>query len=730
MGFFDDNFQRERRVEGVAKVTGKGKYAAEYELPDMAYGVLAGSAIAAGTITSLDTSAARQADGVIAIISYFDKVTVPGFATEEKQRESRISFPIFHSNKIHFAGQPIALVVGQSLEEATYAASLLKPVYTREDHQVDFNTARLDSKMEARGTDRGSLNAWNDSAQVVSEEYLVGAEVHNPMEMHATIAHWTGPDQLRLYDKNQGVNNVQQTIARVFEIPKENVFVQAEFVGGGFGSGLRVWPHVVAAAMAARQLNRPVKVVLTRPQMFSLVGHRPESWQMVKIGADANGVFTGMHHQAKNVTSVYETFNENITGIARKIYTLPNLKTEHGLVPLNLGTPTWMRAPGDVTGDYAIECAIDELCYKLGMDPVEVRMKNISVENDPENGKPWSTNFLDECIQQGARMIDWNKRPRQPRQLKDGDWYRGYGMAIGLWNSGRANTSASLLLHPDGTLTVRCAMTDIGTGTGTGMLNIAHDKTGVEKNKIKVELGNSDLPPAPNQGGSIGFASMGGAVSEAAKQLKIKLRDEASKKQNAFANADPEKIILANGQLQFENHRVSLKDFFTAGSNEPILVEASAGPGEERQKYSFCSSAAHFCVVRVNEKTGKVKVERMVCVADGGKIINPQAAANQITGAMAGGVGMALMEEQHADQNLGRLIGNDLAGYHFAVNADVPQCEYAFIGKPDPNISAVGSKGLGEVGIVGVAPAIANAIYNAIGKRVRHLPITPDKIIA
>ncbi|UIR56848.1 xanthine dehydrogenase family protein molybdopterin-binding subunit [Sphingobacterium sp. SRCM116780] len=722
----------EGRVEAVDKVTGRGKYAAEYEVENMCYAVLVGSTIPSGTITAIDLTKAQQVKGVVDFVTHLHKPDVPGFATESLIKESRFGLPIFHTNKIYFKGQPIVLVIAETLEEATFAASLVEVQYQSESFQVDFDAVHPTIPLQEAGKERGLIDAWKDAQHVVEEEYTIKAEVHNPMEMHATLAHWIGEDRLKLYDKTQGVNNVQQVIAPLFKLKKENVEVVSEFVGGGFGSGLRVWPHVLASIMAAKQVKRPVKLMLTRPQMFIGTGYRPASWQKIKIGADNSGKFLGIFHQAKNETSLYERFSDQITRIARLIYNFDNLKTEDALVPLNLNAATWMRGPGDCTGDFAIECAIDELSYQLKMDPLAIRLKNIASSHHPDNKLPWSSNHLKECMEIGATRIQWNDRNSAPNATKEGDWRIGYGMAVGMWNAGRNKTSAAIVMKKDGTITIQTAMTDIGTGTGTGMKNVAHEATGIPKDLIKIELGNSNLPPAPSQGGSTGMSSVSGAVVEASNALKLKLAEYAALTNPKFKNLSPDDILLSEKGISLKKitgETVSYADLWAKNKLDTIVVDATSGPGEERKKYAFCSSAAHFCQVRVNIKTGKVKIEKMVCVADGGKIVNEKAAANQMSGAAIGGIGMALMEEKLLDPKSGGLIGDDLAGYHFPVNADAPIIDVSFIGKADPYINPTGAKGLGEVGIIGTAAAIANAIYHATGKRIRNLPITPDKIL-
>ncbi len=722
----------EGRVEGVAKVTGRGKYAAEYEVKNMCYAVLVTSTVPAGKINSINVDKARQVEGVLDVVTHQSKPNVPGLSTEQKIKDSKFGLPIFHTDTIYYKGQPIAMVIAETLEDATFAATLIETDYQKDHFKVDFDSARDSVALKPEGKERGNLSSWQNSAFVLNQEYTIKADVHNPMEMHATIAQWTGDNHLRLYDKNQGVNGVQKTFSKLFEIPESNIEVFSEFVGGGFGSGLRVWPHALASAMAAKQVSRPVKLMLTRPQMFAATGYRPASWQRIQLGADHSGTLTGILHQAKNETSLYENFNDGITRVTRLIYTLPNLKTEAATVPLNLSTPTWMRGPGDCTGVFALESAMDELAYQLKMDPVQLRLKNISLEKHPDSNLPWSTHFLDECIQKGAQMIGWKSRKSTPKSSLNGDWYTGYGMAVGMWNAGRREAKAAIIFDKTGAMVIQTAMTDIGTGTGTGMQNIAHEITDIAKDKITIELGNSNLPPAPSQGGSTGLSSVSGAVYEASKQIRQKLAEYAGIANEDFKNMNPDHLILSDKHISLKSNSsatVSYSELFEKNNLQHIRVDVSSKPGSEREKFAFASSAAHFCKVKVNRRTGQVKVERLAVVADGGTIINSQAAANQMSGAAVGGIGMTLMEENQIDRKLGTVIGNDLAAYHFAVNADAPIIDVDFIHKPDPNINPSGAKGLGEVGIIGTAPAIANAIYNATGVRMRELPITPDKIL-
>jgi len=718
----------EGRVEGVFKVTGKGKYAAEYSVEGMCYGVMVGSSIASGKLIKVFTEEALMVKGVIDVLHVGNKPTVPAWKDAEKALDARLGLPVLHTDKIFFHQQPIALVVAETLEDAQYAASLVYATYEKSEFEVDFFSKYPSIPLKENAQERGSRANWAQAPYQVEQEYTIQGEVHHPMEPHATIAHWTA-QKLTLYDKNQGVNMVQNTLGRLFNIPPKQIEVTSPFVGGGFGSGLRVWPHTPSAVMASIHTKRPVKVVLTRQQMFTGVGYRPPSWQRVKLAANENGVFQGLVHESKHGTSQYEQFNENITKISRLIYAIPNVYTASALVPLHLSTPTWMRGPGDGSGAFALESAIDELSYRLKMDPVEIRLKNISSEVNPDNKLPWSTHFLKECLEMGAEKIGWKNRNPLPGSTTEGDWRIGYGVGVGMWNAGRSTASAALEWHTDGTITILTAMTDIGTGTGTAIQEIAHLELGLPKGLIKVELGSSLFPPAPSQGGSTGLSTISGAIVEVCRAFQTKLKERAQEKNSAFDQVEPKDIRIDQNSVWIHanpQQKVPLAQLRGASGSDLVQVEAKSGPGAERNKFAFCSSAAHFCLVRVHKITGKIKVDRMVSVADGGKIVNAMAAANQISGAAIGGIGMALLEEFKLDHRSGAIVAADFAGYHFAVQADAPLIDVSFIGKPDPNINPTGAKGLGEVGIIGCAAALSNAVYHATGRRMRNLPMTPE----
>lgn len=740
MGFFDEQYTpyADDRVDGKQKVTGAAKFAAEFSLNNMAYGVLVGSAIARGKITAINTTSAKKAPGVLAVITHDNVEKIPAFADAQKAKDLDLGLRIFHTDEIFSNGQPIALVVADTLEQAQHAALMVTATYTNETAVTDFEAAMPNAKKPENSWNpditRGDAEAWKKAPVQVENEYHIPVEVHNPMEMHATIAHWESPARLVVYDKNHSVKDVQKTIADAFGLATDNVQVNAEFVGGGFGSGLRVWPHCFAAIIAAKQLQRPVKIMLSRPQMFTMVGYRPRSWQKISIGAETDGRITGIVHEAVGNTSFYETFTENITGLSKMLYQCSNVQTKYKTVELNLATPIWMRAPGEATGSFAIESAMDELAYKLNMDPLELRLKNFA-EKNPENQLPWSSNFLKECYETGAKAFGWEKRNPAVRAGKQGDWWTGMGMGVGTWTAFRLKATARGILDRNGFLTLQAATSDMGPGTATAMLAIAREILGLPERQIKFELGKSNLADAPAQGGSFTTASVGSAVYDVCTEIKKKLLEIAATASNSpFKGTDAAQLELAGG-LIFQKEMpsppgksVAIADLMNT-QKEAVDITKTSERGDERNKYAFNSFAVHFAEVKVHAETGVVRVTRFVSVADAGKILNTKTATSQVKGAVAGAIGMALMEAQEVDKRNGRSIGNDFAGYHIPVHADVPETEVIFINKPDPYLNKMGSKGLGEVGLIGSAAAIVNAVYHATGKRITRLPVTPDKLL-
>jgi xanthine dehydrogenase YagR molybdenum-binding subunit len=699
------------RVDGRLKVTGAAKYSAEYTPAGLTYGVLVGSTITKGNIITIDTKAAERAPGVLAVLTHLNSPKVPGYQIEKgKPVPAKGPLKVFNDDKIYYNGQPIAIVIADTFERALFAASLVKAQY-----KADKHSSSLPDNMDkgyppyGEGTyKRGTEDAWKSAPFKVQQEYIVPTVTHNPMELHAIIAQWDAGNKLTVWDKTQGVKDTQDDLANLFKIPKENVLVHSKFVGGAFGSALRTWPHEVAAVLAAKVVKRPVKVVLSREDMFTSVGYRPFTWQKIAIGATADGKLTGITHEAAGQTSSYENFTEGPTGVSQSLYACPNVNTKYRLVALDIATPTWMRGPGEATGAFALESALDELSYELKIDPVELRLRNYA-EKDPQNGKPFSSKFLNEAYKLGADHIGWKDRRQEPGTVKQNGWHVGYGMGGGMFGAYRSGATIRAKMNADGTLLLQSAVSDIGPGTGTAMVLIAAEQLNFPAEKIRFEMGDSSLPNAPSQGGSATTASVGSTVYQACNDLKEKFQK-----------------LIGNGGTDNPDYAKILKEH-----NLPSLeVVTETGGGNGMEKYSMSSWSVHFVKVLVNAATGVVKIDKVSCVSDCGHVISPKTARSQVVGGAVGGLGMALMEELIIDHRYGRYINNNFADYHVPVNADIPQIDALFVNKPDPIINPMGAKGMAEIALIGMAAAVANAVYNASGKRVRELPITPDKVMA
>jgi xanthine dehydrogenase YagR molybdenum-binding subunit len=745
--FFDKkDYKPINRVDGRLKVTGAAKYSAEYVVPDMAYAVLVGSTIAKGTIKSIDSKAAERAPGVMAVISYINAIKVPGYQSDgghpSEPPTNGQPLRVFYDNKIVSNGQPVVAVVASSLEKAQYGASLVKIQYNKEQHRTDFKAnvqnavlpaqAKKNPKSPTADYDRGQANAYQSSPFKIEAEYVHSSEMHNPMELQAITAHWEAEDKLTLYDKVQGTKPTQMNFAKEWKIPEQNVKVIATFVGGAFGNGLHNWPHETAAIIAAKQVKRPVKLVLTREQMFTMVGYRPHTWQKIQMGATKDGKLVAINHESIGQTSSYEEFTESTLQQTRMMYAAPNVSTRYKILPLNVATPIWMRGPGEATGAFALESAMDEMAHAIDMDPIEFRLLNYT-DSDPDKKMPWSTKYLKECYEEGKKRIGWKKRNAKPGSVRDGEWLVGYGMGTGTFGANRGSASVKASLDTGGNLVMQCAVTDIGPGTGTAMVQIASNTTGIAPDKIIFQLGNSEFPKAGNQGGSSTVNSVGPAVQAACNALKQQLITMAAKggSNTSFSTAKPDDMMIENGKLLFagKSSNVSISDLFKQNNVQKIEATEEAKPDDNRSKYSMYAFSMHFAEVHVHPFTGQVRVKKIVCCADAGTIVSPKTAESQMIGGATGGIGMALTEDAVMDHRFGRYVTKDFADYHVPVHADVPEIDVFFVNKPDLLADPVGSKGLGEIAIIGVAPAIANAIFNATGKRIRELPITPDKLI-
>ena len=735
--FNTDNEPGLDRVDGRAKVTGAARYAAEYELANLTYAVLVGSNITKGSIAAIDTKTAERSPGVIAVITHLNAPKIPGYlaGTNPAKPAAVQGLKIFNDNIIRFNGQPIALVVADSFERATHAASLIKAQYDKEPHQTSLQDAIKKGQPlpgdRYKENTRGDKEAWRSAAVTVEETYTTPIQVHNPMELHATTVAWEGEEKVTVWEKTQGVKSAQQAIIQAFGLQEKNVQVNALYVGGGFGAALRTWPHTLAAVMAAKKVGRPVRLVLTRPQMFTLVGYRPSAIQKFAVGADSNGKLIGMWHDASAITSTYETFNEGLVAMTRALYACANVSTRYNIFPVDLSTPTWMRGPGEATGSFPLECALDELSYKLKIDPLELRIRN-HADRDPENGKPYSSKFLKEAYELGADKFGWYKRNPVVQSMKEGQWQVGYGMSSGLFGAFRGDAKLAAKLTADGRLVLQSAVSDSGPGTATAMVKIASDAMGLEYNKVIFELGDSSYPPGPTQGGSSTTSTLGAAVSGACVSLQKKLA-EAAKKSPVFGeNITLQELIFRDGAIVLKSDntkKLSYNKVMEAAGLKVIEIAETSGRNPEMQKYSAYSYSVHFVKILVHPLTGVVKIDKVVTAGDAGKIVSWKTAESQMKGGVVGGIGGALMEEGVIDDRYGRWINNNFADYHVPVHADVPAVEAYFVDKPDPILNPVGSKGMGEIALIGFAAAVANAVFHATGKRIRELPITPDKLI-
>ncbi len=733
------------RVDGPVKVTGSAQYSAEYPFENLVHAVLVTSTIAKGYITSIDKKLAKEAKGVLAVISHLNAPAIPGYGVKSNPPERApvgTSFRLFFDEFIYFSGQPIAMVVAQTWEQAVYAASLVQVKFVVEKHDTKLEdnlskavipqNVQRDKNSAYQDYSRG-VSDWADKAQVnIEGTYTIPTQHHQPMEPHAIIAFWEGNDKLTVYDKNQGVKSAQGNLANAFKLPRENIRVHSAFIGGAFGSGIRLWPHSIAAVLAAKVLMRPVKLVLARELMFTSVGYRPYTFQKLKMGANADGKLIGIYHEGIGQTSAYEEHTERTILSARSLYHCPNVTTKYRLLHLDVNTPTWMRGPGDATGMFALESAMDEMAFAVKMDPLEFRLLNYA-NSDLERNLPWSAKSLKECYQLGAEKFNWENRPLAPGSTKkEGAWV-GYGMATSLYGFHRHASKAKAVMFDNGKVVIQSATMDIGPGTATAMTQIASRILGIDPSLIQFDLGDSKLPDAPGQNGSSTIPSVGSAVHVACEALKDKLINLASEMPDSkLANFKKEQVSIKNGRIFLSKQSSEGIAYTTILKHHQLTqleVLEESKSGAERDQYSMYSFGCHFVEVHVDEVTCEVRVKRVVTCADVGKIINYKTARSQSIGGIVGGIGMALMEASVMDHRYGRYVTHDFSNYHIPVNADIPQIEVLFIDKPDVYANPIGSKGLGEIAIVGVAAAVANAVFNATGIRVRELPITLDKLL-
>jgi xanthine dehydrogenase YagR molybdenum-binding subunit len=701
------------RVDGRAKVTGQATYAAEFKTANVAHAAVVRSTVARGRIARIDAAAAQAAPGVIAVLTHSNAPRLP-YRPHKGNPDPVVGerLHVLQDAVINHQGQPVALVIAQTLEQAQHAATLVRVQYATQTAATDVSrvppkllTMEKTDQSEGRGPEvrRGDPDRALAAAAVkVEQNYVIPRENHNPLEMHATIAAWDG-DKLTLWDKTQWVQNTAEELAAVFGIQTSNVRVISPFVGGAFGSGLRAWPHVTLAALGARVTRRPVKLALTRREMFYAVGYRPHTLQHVALGAARDGRLEAIVHEGTQETSTYEEYSEALLNATRFLHSCPNVQTRHRVAQLNVHTPTYMRAPGEASGTFALECAMDELAVALSMDPVALRLRN-EPERDENKKLPFSSRSTREAYRLAAERFGWSRRNPTPGAMRDGRWLIGWGMATATYPMNHAPATARARVLPDGTAEVSTAASDMGPGTWTSMTQVAAESLGLPIERVRFLLGDSQLPKAPVHGGSLTMASVGSAVQAACRKARA----------DALAFTSTTDIAEAMRRLQ-----------------RPIEATQEVGPEKSAgERFSMHAFGAVFVEVAVDPDLGETRVRRIVGAYGAGRVVNPKLARSQCIGGMVGGIGMALMEHSVVDVRNGRVPNANLAEYAVPVHADAPaQMDVIFVPEEDPHVNPLGVKGLGEIAMVGVAPAIANAIYHATGKRIRELPITPDKLL-
>jgi len=761
------------RVDGRLKVTGAATYSAEYYPKNFTYGVIVQSDIPRGRMKNIDTAAAEKSPGVVNVMTYKNSMNLhfPQSSDPGGGKYGEKDLLPLQSDRIFYGGQAIAVVIAETFEEAEHAATLVKVDYEKDKPIFDLEKNLDKAYKPASGlggaetqVKRGDADAAMQSAPVkIEETYTTPVYHHNAMEPHATIAEWKG-EELMFYDATQSVAGSKSLMASMLGVPAEKVRLVSLYIGGGFGSKGFSWPNTVLTAMAAKLANRPVKLVLSRQQMFTNAGRRTQTIQKVSLGTDSSGKLNAIKHATISETSFVDEFVETAGVATTMLYSSENANISHEVVRINRGTPCPMRAPGEAPGTYALEAAMDELAYKLKIDPVQLRLLNYA-ESEEQKKQQFSSKNLRECYQRGADAIGWSQRNPEPGMMREGNYLIGYGMATATYPANRSASTAKATLFPDGHAEIECATQDIGTGTYTVMTQIAADALGLPVDKVKVKLGDSSYPKGANSGGSQVSASVGPAIRAAALGAKSKLIKMGIADANSPLHGQAEEnIVVDNGHLHMINQpetgetyaqilnrhnlnkvealantNVSTRPQQAAGGKTGVEAQAEeeskTNPAVQedehvdRKPYAFHSFGAQFVKLRVDAQLGTVHIDKIVGVMDIGKVLNLKTAKNQIMGGMIFGIGMALMEETQYDPNDGRVITHDLAQYLVPVHADMPEFEVQFIDKPDPYISPIGARGIGEIGITGMAAAIANAVYHATGKRVRDLPVTPDKLM-
>jgi len=732
-------------LEGHLKVTGTAKYSGDYNEPGLLYGYVVNSSVTKGKIVKFDTEKADALSGVVRIFTHENRPSLAWFNQMYADMDAPPGAPFrpLHDGEIKYNGQPIALVVAESFEIARYAAALVEVTYDEEDFSTDLEANVSESHSPAFGMatmlkppppkPKGDFEAaFAASFAQVSAEYSHGTEHHNPIELFATTTIYEADGKLTIYDKTQGTVNSQLYVGNIFGLPYKNIRVISPYVGGAFGSGLRPQYQLFMSVMAALELKRSVRVTLDRQQMFTF-GHRPPTIQNTRFGADEKGRLIAMNHAAVAETSQFEDYTEVVVNWANMLYPASHTLMQYKLVNLDVYSPLDMRSPGGSTGLHAIESTMDELAYKLDIDPVELRLINYGYVDD-SLGRPYSSKELKECFRQGAEKFGWANRNPQPRSMRNGNKLVGYGMATGIWEANHLPARAEAIITQDGKLHVNSAVTDIGTGTLTVMAQIAADELGLDLEDVTFSYGDSKKPFAPIQGGSFTTSTVGSAIKAAGKALRKKLFKKALEIEDSpLKGIKLEDAVFENGYIVSKNNAalsVSFKDIIAANKGKVIKTTNLSVPNVFKlKKYSRAAHSAVFVEVEVDEELGMINVTRAVTAVAAGKIINPKTARSQILGGMVWSISKALREETITDHNLGKYMNQNLGEYHIPVHADVHEMDVIFVEENDTIINELGTKGVGEIGLVGMPPAIANAIYHATGKRINQFPIHFDSLL-
>jgi xanthine dehydrogenase YagR molybdenum-binding subunit len=726
------------RVDGPLKVCGQAHYTGDLWLPRMAHAVLVTSTIASGRVLRLDAAAAERAPGVVMVLTHLNAMRLPQDGKAAVQPPTGRVLALLQDDRVAYANQPIAVVVAETIEQANGAAALVRASYERMPARLDFDAERRNEYAPDKVNDsppdtrRGDLEAGLQAAACrLDAAYTTPMQHHNPMEPHATLASWDG-ERLSVEDSSQYVAGVRTTLAKTFGIAPELVHVRSSFVGGAFGGKGSAWSHVALAAMAARQAGRPVRLVLQRPQLFGPVGGRPRTAQAIRAGADAQGRLTALEHRSTSSTSVIEDWVESSAVVTRMLYASPAVATAHRLVRLNVGTPTFQRAPGESTGMFALESAMDEMAIAAGLDPVEFRLRN-DAQRDEQKNAPYSSKALGECYRAGAQRMVWSRRSATPGTLRDGHWLVGLGCASATRPAKRSPCAARVRITADGRALVQSSTAELGTGTYTVMAQVAADSLGLPVERVRFELGDTNLPEAPISAGSMTMESVGSAIAAACAAARERLVALAiADAYSPLRGATPADVAIEDGWLHSSadpRRRDNVAVLLSRRGGAPLVADGYSKPGAEDKQYSMNSFGAVFAEVHVDRDLGSIRVPRIVGRFGAGRIVNAKTAHSQLLGGVVWGLGMALTEESVLDPRSGRFVNANLAEYHVMVNADIGDIDVDFVPESDPHVNSLGAKGLGEVSMTGVAGAVANAVFNATGRRVRDLPITLDKLI-